>query len=239
VGTAAVLVVGYHDYRAIHGALFVSPVLLLAWVPLAKKEWGSRASFLGLLGALCLAGYAVAGSQWGDYNGGLEWGPRYVLLAYPLLVPATLQGLRDLWRTGRRKWWRWAHLGLFLCLLALSVTLQVRGGVVVLRERRISAERLALLDNSCPQDVVTDQWWLASDMAARFYERRFYLLRGQHDLALWLDRAASGGVSAFCLVRPQPTPAAELAALLPAAEVTVEQTSQAGYLTFMVIRVEW
>jgi hypothetical protein len=239
LATAAVILLRYPDQRAIHGALIVSPVLLLAWVSLAKKDWGDRASFVGLFGALYLAGYAVAGSQWGDYNGGLEWGPRYALLVYPLLVPAALQGLRYLLHAYRGKVWRWVYLGLFLGLAALSVTVQARGVASFLRERQISAERQVFLEEFCPQDVVTDLWWLPSDMAAQFYERRFFLLTRQHGLALWLARAARSGDSSFCLVRAQPVPAAELAALAPAAEVTVQRVGQAGYLAFMVVHVRW
>ncbi len=191
----------YPDHRAVHGFLILCPLLLFA-LPALKEPRSERLAWLGWLGSLYLLLYAgiVLLLRWRGPNGGLEWGPRYALLIYPLLVPAALAGLRRL--LASRRWpMRVLYCGLFLLLTLPGLLYQVRGLQVQLNDRQESLERLIALEQYCPEDVVTDLWWLPLDMATVFGERRFFFLLSPDLLPRWAEGAAAGGVDTFCLLR--------------------------------------
>lgn len=88
-------------YRSIHSLVLIAPLVALApWAVSADeariRQWGLMA--LGAVGAYLLAYY---GRGW-IAAGGLQWGPRYMLSLYPLLVIAGAVGLARLWPAAPR-----------------------------------------------------------------------------------------------------------------------------------------
>jgi hypothetical protein len=234
--TAGGIAFQYPDHRGVHGFLILCPVLLFAWVELRSTGSETRSSFLGILGSLYLLLYGIAALffRWRGPNGGLEWGPRYMLLIYPLLIPSAIHGLGKILSAERNRIWKTLFLSLFLLMALLSIVYQVRGIRIQLQDRQDSQDRLAALQTHCPENVVTDVWWVPLDMATEFYKRRFFLVPIDTALPKWLTQSAQEGPVSFCLLRLGDISPEQLRELAPAGEFTELRVEWAGHLSFAV-----
>ena len=186
VSTAAVLL-SPQQYYNLHGFLLASPFLALALWPGAT---GKSGRFLYAVTWLYVGLHALIISA----LSGLgpislhEWGQRYLLPAYPLLVVLSLLALADLSRTVRAKSVRlkWAVPALYGLLVLVGVGFAARG-YVMLREERLQVVTWLDLVRTLPptEPVVTDVWWLPLNLAADFYPRPFMLAEGDARLTKW------------------------------------------------------
>lgn len=227
-------------HRSVHGFLILCPLLLFAWVPGEKDRPRTAVDFMRTLGTLYLVFYAISALlfRWRGPNGGLEWGPRYLLLIYPLLIPPAFEGLGWLLRSSRGKVLKAIYLTLFFLLLAVSVAYQARGAKVLLQDRQLGQQRIATLQALAPENVVTDLWWLPLDGASQFYKRRFFF-SPLEQLPQWIALADQQGVNSFCLVRLGFLPPDQLAAMAPPGRtLALQRVDQAGYVVFMTVRIE-
>ena len=101
------------------GLVWYSPVSVLGVVWFGRF-WRDRARLAWLVAAL-LAVVVVSSSKWWAWNGGLNWGPRYLVAAVPLTVLPIAYGLRE-WGdlSGARR-------SLAVVLVVLSGVVQLRG----------------------------------------------------------------------------------------------------------------
>jgi hypothetical protein len=138
-----------------------------------------------------------------------EWGQRYQLPAYPLLVVVSLSALSRIRQEaveGRRSLSASRFLLSAFCLLALvGVGFTVRG-YVALAEERSQVEHWLSLTTAMPagEPMVTDTWWLPLDLAAGFYSRPYMLAEGDQRLELWANRMRDKGVAHFGLATTNP-----------------------------------
>jgi hypothetical protein len=100
------------------GLVFYSP-LLLALLPGARALW-RRHSREALLAAAVFAFHVLAFSAWYDWQGGVNWGPRFLVPTLPFLMLPIATGLA----------YNRASRLLFWALLPLSIAIQVVGTAV-------------------------------------------------------------------------------------------------------------
>ncbi len=83
-------------YRSVHGFVLISPFVLLgSWI-IGSQAWRANRKFwiicsMGL--TVFMVGYILR--AWVS-AGGLQWGPRYMLALYPLLVIAGVVGIQEI-----------------------------------------------------------------------------------------------------------------------------------------------
>lgn len=113
-------------YRSLHGLITASPVIVFSLWMLAQKQWWKSSLFSGMLVAgifITLIGYIY--KSWVG-AGGLQWGPRYLLSFYPLLVSASIIGLYSIWPK-INQFMRIAIVSLFLLSVITGLGFEIRG----------------------------------------------------------------------------------------------------------------
>ncbi|MHB0858736.1 MAG: hypothetical protein ACYC5M_14360 [Anaerolineae bacterium] len=170
-------------YRSVHGFLIVAPyVLLSAWAVAGRARWRvqsaePRTLFVPLLsGAVLVFGLVYLLRSY-SVVGGLQWGPRYLLPLYPLLVVAALWGLAEAW-SALRPSWRATLTVLYLAGALVGVGFQVRGlatahRLVTFYDR--TREAILQLEN---RPMVSYCGWFPMVAPQLYWERRIYNLRG-------------------------------------------------------------
>ena len=127
------LILTGEPYRGLHGLFPVAPFVIL-W-PLALRDaWRRHDARVLALGTatgayllLCFGALALTYIHKGQLDVGMQWGQRYLLTAYPMLVVLSLLALRALQRSSPSAWPRAAVAGLFALLVAAGVGLEARG----------------------------------------------------------------------------------------------------------------
>jgi len=176
-------------YRAVHSLFLPAPFLVLALLPLSRSSPRPPArAFLEAVTALYLGLYLVLAFLICGVQGGAEWGSRYALVLYPLLV--ILGGVRcqtffasPETGAGRRTAVKFLACG----LLALGLLFSVRG----VREIRTTKQDLSAFSREVRvggQAVVTDHWWLSAALAPTFAEQELYTVSGEGELDVWIRR---------------------------------------------------
>jgi hypothetical protein len=95
IGICAYVLLQPSLYRSVHGFVLISPVVLLSCWIIGTQAWRANSKFwiisgMGLI--LFTIGYILR--AWVS-AGGLQWGPRYLLTLYPILVIAAVVGLQE------------------------------------------------------------------------------------------------------------------------------------------------
>jgi hypothetical protein len=190
------------DYRALHGLLPVAPWAVLAIVAL-PNAWRSADVRLRTLTVLTLsyllfglaANFLVYTSPEGVPSNTLEWGPRYLLTAYPLLAVLALWGIRARLLAPPRLAWQRLVVVLAAGLIFVGVRQEVRGLLMLHDNRELIARWDSALRGNGP--IVTNLWWLPTAVAPLFVSNEMYFVASPADLSDWLERAARHGVRHF------------------------------------------
>jgi hypothetical protein len=223
--------------EALHGLVVVAPTVatgLYGWAAGTRQPGPERLLWCCL--ALYLAIHVVAAlvaSRGGLAGAKLEWGPRFLLPAYPLLAALTLAGLararRD-WPSSR------VTLGLAAIAIVLSVALEVRGLVQVhlTHERATTWGRALAARSDLP--VVTSLRFLAMNTAPLTDDQPLFCVEGGPGLRRWLDLALAAGHERFWFADAGPIPAAWLLPV-PSALVVEEASDTAADLRLTRYRI--
>lgn len=122
--------------------------------------------FLFIVTVTCLVGFALGLPS----VGGLQWGPRYALALFPILVLLSVRGYAHLTRQmGTRVLKRSFQLS-FLALVLLGICIQGFGIRLLAQKKEASAENNRRVESIAPGAIVTDVWWFAEE-SADLYER--------------------------------------------------------------------
>jgi len=201
LATAATLL-DPQPYYNLHGFLLASPFVALALWPVGgagdKSGGFLQGVALAYVGLHALVISALSGLGPISLH---EWGQRYLLPAYPLLIVLALLAV---WRIaeseprpGVRTVQR-ATMGLAVALVLVGVGFTARGYAVHAEERAQVMQWLALVETMPAREpLVTDVWWLPLNLAADFYARPIMLAEGDGRLTEWANRMRERGVTRF------------------------------------------
>jgi len=194
LGSVYILVLP-NRYRTVHGLFLVAPYLVLAFLAL-PYAW-QKGDFARLVLSVATVLYLVGGSMGVVFGvpGGLEWGPRYLLMGYPLGAVCVALGLHHLNQTTRAGVERWCLGGLAALLLIVGGRYEVRG-IQELQRTKADLSAYASRLAEAEQPVVTDLYWLPASLAPRFLAQEIYVLAYRADLPAWLT-LATGRVDSF------------------------------------------
>ena len=203
------------DIQPFHGFVATAPFVVLGLLRVGHgdSDRDRAAKTLSVVGVLYLLLYVVTisvTSPWGPNGGGVEWGPRFFLSAYPLLtvlavcnVPQIADRLRAPERT--------LFLGLAAILVLTGVWMDRIGLRVVRRELDNKLAFGQELRASAPIPLVVDVWWMAPTMLAGFETRSTLLfdLADSNGFDAWLEEQARHGVREIefvSFIRPEEHP---------------------------------
>jgi hypothetical protein len=194
-------------YYNLHGFLLAAPFVALALWPNGEGLgprflYGLTLAYIGLH-VLIISAFSGLGPISVH-----EWGQRYLLPAYPLLVVLallTLGHIADKSRAPRQTAPGAVVIALAALLALVGVGFTVRGYGVLSEEREQVTSWLSLV-RTLPQrePLVTNVWWLPLNLAADFYSRPMMLAEGDERLAAWAAQMHERGVTHFGLATDDP-----------------------------------
>ena len=188
-------------YRSVHGFVLIAPhVVLAAWLFASRETRRTSPLALVLAGAVGLYGVAYLARSW-VAAGGLQWGPRYLLPFYPLLVAASVVGLAAAWaRPDASRTVKYGLLVLYLLGVLIGVGYQLRGAEGALETRNYYRDsEQAIRDLQAPL-VVSDCPWLAMVMPDLYWSGSVFTVEGDQAFGAWVGAARRVGARSVCRV---------------------------------------
>jgi hypothetical protein len=190
------------SYRSLHGLFPIAPYMVAAAYAVvgAWKQGHWRLVRLGVFAVFYLLGgvFAVLAfyvNQRGQTIMGLEWGQRYLLTAYPILVVLAVIGLSLYWASARPPWLKSLFTLILVSMMMLGLELQVRGLRTLQLSRHVIASWEAVFWDETP--IVTDLWWLPAAVADFYVQQEMYFVRDPDELIEWVHQARAHGVKQF------------------------------------------
>ena len=182
------------------GLLVNTPFLIFSLVALSVyqelKESGGMILFVLLTGLV----YILLISLFAPATGGMQWGPRFMLPALPLLLVA-LGALWDNWEKlefgGMNR--RLAKTTLILLIL-VSLFIQIKGVQFLYGDREEGARLVAKVKDRPEIVFVTNNFWFPQETAAVYGDKKFYFVSERTDFEILAARLQKRRVRRFAFV---------------------------------------
>lgn len=113
---------------------------------------------------------------------GIIWGPRHFLWTVPIVVSLSITSFARM-RERLQGGWRALLAAAFVLVVASSAAIQFHGVTLLQRKLSFSQATLQAIDESNPQAVVTDVFWVPEDLAALYFRIPIFEVRGDRELA--------------------------------------------------------
>lgn len=155
-------------YQAVHGAVLAAPQVLFGLYYLLRKPAWKHSAFPAMLAASLLVYGAVYLWRAWVGAGGLQWGPRYLLSFYPLLVVAALLELHHLQHAGRKPLFA-GMLAVFLAASLVGLGMSFRGLLTARTLTGYYARTLPVLNAIPNQPLVLASKAFAMDAPALYF----------------------------------------------------------------------
>jgi hypothetical protein len=181
------------QYRSLHGFVLAAPhVVFAAWLYASRRSRRSTPFPALLLGALIAFIVGLVVRAW-LAAGGLQWGPRYMLPLYPLLVSAAVAGLAWAW-AGKEGRLRTGMLALYLAAVAIGAGFALRGMVSATQTMRYYRQTEAAMQQEPAGVYVTRCTWMPMVIPSLYWEGDIFIVQDDAQLADWVQRARAVGV---------------------------------------------
>lgn len=187
-----------YGYRSVHGFVLAAPCILFALFYLGSiKRWRKSIFYWMVLSASIFFGLVYIYKAWLG-AGGLQWGPRYLLAFYPILVICAVMGWTDVIQSN--KWWikiSLIVLGSFSVIL--GITIQVRGEITVHQTLRFQQQTEIAINEI--DDPIVIQWCdIALNSPNLYWEKtKLFSITGK-TIEEWLNYAEQTGIKEFELI---------------------------------------
>lgn len=202
-------------YRSVHGFLLIAPHCIFA-----ARFFSNSANFrktlfpLVFLGMSGLYGLAYLMKGW-VASGGLQWGPRYWLVFYPILVILSLLAFAQ--KPFQEQKALWILYGLAIWV---GVGFEVRGIQSAFETRQYYNQTRQAVMKLDADAVVTDCPWLSMIAPDIYFTGKIFSSQNNDHLNSWMKAA---GVNSFCYIQM------DLCALTPLDEIaTLRALEPAG-----------
>ncbi|RMF34802.1 MAG: hypothetical protein D6759_05435 [Chloroflexi bacterium] len=185
LGTMGVVLMGVWEHWFARNLVQSFPVLLFllflglapeaqaAPVATASEERHSRMRLLALVGGLFTAFVLLTTPS----SGGPQWGARFLMPVYPLLVVGVLYALEPVLASRpRRPMESWALLFTFVFLCGASALTQFEGLRRLYWSKADYAQLTQAIERLAPEVVVTDTWWMPVVTAAASEPKTWFLV---------------------------------------------------------------
>ncbi len=191
----------HEGYRSVHGFVLVAPhVVFGVWLYVAYAKFRQSPFPLMLMGIGFVFALAYLVRGW-VAAGGLQWGPRYLIIFYPLLVVGSLGGLASIWKRFNRKM-QYGIVVVYIAMIFIGVGYQVRGFSSALITRRYYQQTEGAVELLNADNIVTHCPWLPMVMPRLYWTQNIYTLRGSATFEDWqaLSNSNQAEISSVCVV---------------------------------------
>jgi hypothetical protein len=146
-------------YRSVHGLILICPLIIVASWVFASPAWKQYTRFWVMLAVgiiVFLVGYILR--AW-VAAGGLQWGPRYMLAFYPVLIIAVVVGSREMLarKVGIS---RLVLVSVLVFAIMVGVGFEIRGYITMIATMRLYQQSSIALQNMEEEVIVTDCTWM-------------------------------------------------------------------------------
>lgn len=179
------------------GSLPFLPLALVRTDPTGREQDESL-RFLTAVALLALAGFCLGLPS----RGGLQWGPRYALVLFPLLIFLAVTGFAGLRQTLATPAARRSFSALFLLLVLSGAAIQGFGVNLLFAKKQASSINMEQIRAMAPRVVITDTWWVPEDNAELYDQYPFYTFYTYEKMGRLLTLLAGKGEREVLLVSP-------------------------------------
>lgn len=183
------------NYRAIHSFFLLAPYLVLSVLavrpPRPHQQFSQTVIWMSALAYLLLGSLAVILRESDVGVQQLEWGPRYILIAYPLLTVCAAVGMYQLYEQMTTHSGAWLLTWLGGLLIFVGLLYQLRGLQELQQTKAVLLAQREMLATYETQPVVTDLFWLPAAFAPQYLKQEIYIVNRENTLPMWLDLAQS------------------------------------------------
>ncbi|HUS17739.1 MAG TPA: hypothetical protein VM536_22315 [Chloroflexia bacterium] len=219
-GSLAVLI-DPAPYGSLHGFVLAAPMVALAAWP-RRGPGAPGLHVLQVITALYIVLHVLVISTLSGLGpiSRYEWGQRYLLPAYPLLIALVVATLSPFLQQpagpGRRPALRTRLPLLAAGLLALIGAGFLARGWTVLRQEKTQVLAWQQTVAGAPdQALLTDRWWVPLLLAPQFYNHTWYLAPDEASARAWAGQVATAPLLGFSTVTFTPTLRVQLATVSP------------------------
>jgi hypothetical protein len=184
-------------YRSVHGFVLISPfVLMSSWV-IGAQAWRANKKFWTICGVgvfVFMVGYIMR--AWVS-AGGLQWGPRYMLALYPIMVIAGVVGIQKivLQVSARQK-----TLVLAAASLAVLVGIgfETRGYITMYLTMDLYEKSAATLRTLKNQVIKTECTWMPMVIPDLYWNGNIFT---NTDSEMWVKNVRKRGLDSYLFVK--------------------------------------
>ncbi|MDI6892707.1 MAG: glycosyltransferase family 39 protein [Actinomycetota bacterium] len=189
-------------YWYLFGLLTVSPFIVYALLARPVSSDSSSNSGVDFLFYICFF-FILLVLLFSSSYGGTQWGPRFLLPAFPLLVVLVYFVYENFQRLGLRK-----HVGVIakgglLVLVLVSVVIQVIGIQFLQLDRRSGAELAQYIRSREEGIFITDTFWFPQESASVYSSKVFFSVNDEEELRELVAILLERGLKRFCYVTYQ------------------------------------
>ena len=218
VGICAWVLLSPGGYRSVHGFVLVAPhVVFAAWLYANPADWRRSPFPTVLLTALAVFSFAFLTRGW-VAAGGLQWGPRYLLAQYPLLVVASVVGLIRAWPSLHARF-KTGLVVLYLAAIAVGFGYELRGAAGAAQTMRYYHQTELAMQQFDTATFATDCTWMPMVIPSLYWQGTVFKVRDPQALDRWIVRARQAEIESaqsleldLCRLDPLERIAAERAA---------------------------
>lgn len=186
-------------YRSVHGFVLIAPhIVFSAWLYASRTAPRDSMFPSALLVVSVTTAIVYLLRAWGA-AGGLQWGPRYLLALYPLLVVASLVGVAAI-RESLSRFIRGSLLILYAICVLTGVGYQIRGVHAALETMRYYQQTRQAIEQLDSLPIVTNCIWLGAVIPDLYWSGSVFALHNAEPLESWTSEARRVGVRSFYLV---------------------------------------
>jgi hypothetical protein len=185
--------------RDLLGLWMAVPILPFAFAGFrfdTRSEASVFTGFLAVVAGTCLLGFSLGLPS----KGGLQWGPRYTLALFPVLILLSFRGYAFLRNQIEDPIWRRAFQLIFVMLILLGAAIQGYGIQILQQKKLASAENARRIEAMAPTAIVTDSWWLPEENADLYDRVPMYQVRDNRRIGSLLKRILLLGEQRVLLV---------------------------------------
>jgi hypothetical protein len=184
-------------YRSVHGFVLISPfVLMSSWI-IGVQAWKANKKFwiICIMGVFVFAvGYILR--AWVS-AGGLQWGPRYMLALYPILVIAGVVGIQEivLQISARQKTMVLAAASL---AVLVGIGFEIRGYITMYLTMDLYERSAATLRTFTDQVIKTECTWMPMVIPDLYWNGNIFT---NTDSEKWVKNVRNRGLDSYLFVK--------------------------------------
>ncbi|MFQ5963081.1 MAG: hypothetical protein ACE5KZ_02225 [Candidatus Scalinduaceae bacterium] len=185
--------------------LAIIQILLVSWL-LNKRDEKNTIGFVDdervwvkFLGVIFIV-YILLTCVSTPSPGGNEYGPRYLLPLYPVLIVLTLIAVTKLFESGFFHVYKKVFFLSFIILFGLSVMFQVKGVKILNEKKKACLSLVRATQKLGSQVVITDALNYPWETASIFYEKKLFYISDKKKLAGLLNILVSKDIDEFIFV---------------------------------------